>query len=314
VAPDLHLLRTASHAEATAFFADIDPEDLVAAVRATSDDELLALVARDEVRPAAVAGILARLHEYAVAERLADLRGVVRFDLERRGTLLERHALAFGDAGMRVLPEADGDAPVDVVLRTSLLRFVRIVSGERNAGLEYLGGTLDIDGDAVLALAVGGIFRVPGTGEVAVDPTALDPVDVATVLGGVRADHLRKVMASGFRPVVLGEIFRRLPDYANPRKAAKVDLTVGFRLLGNPSGEIERYVVRVAAGAATVTAGDAGEDRDATVTCEAHDYLRLATGHLNPVSGVLKGQLKVKGDKAKALKLSSVIDIPQPRR
>jgi hypothetical protein len=30
------------------------------------------------------------------------------------------------------------------------------------------------------------------------------------------------------------------------------------------------------------------------------------------VTGVLKGQLKVKGDKAKALKLASVMDIPQP--
>ena len=108
-------------------------------------------------------------------------------------------------------------------------------------------------------------------------------------------------MASGFRPIVLGEIFRRLPEFVNPARPRDVDLTVGFRLLGNPSGEIERYVVRVRDGVATVDAGDAGEQRDATVTCEGHDYLRLATGHLNPVTGVLKGQLKVRGDKAKAL-------------
>ena len=49
------------------------------------------------------------------------------------------------------------------------------------------------------------------------------------------------------------------------------------------------------------------------MTCEGHDYLRLATGHLNPVTGVLKGQLKVKGDKAKALQLSTVINIPRAR-
>ena len=311
--PDLQHLRTASRAEAAAFFADVDPEALVAAVRATTDEELLGLVSRDEIRPAAVEGILARLHEFAVAERLADLRGVVRFDLERRGTLLERHGIAFDGGRMTLRPGLSDVEPTDVVLRTSLLRFVRIVSGERNAGLEYLSGKLDIDGDALLALAVGGIFRVPGTGEVAVDPTALDPVDVATALAEVRSDHLKKVMTSGFRSIVLGEIFRRLPEYVNPRKAAKVELTIGFRLLGNPSGDVERYVVRVTGGAATVAAGDEGEQRDATVTCEAHDYLRLATGHLNPVTGVLKGQLKVRGDKAKALQLSSVIDIPQPR-
>jgi len=307
----LEHLRTASPAEATAFFADIDPEALVAEVRRTSDAELLALVAREEIRPAAVEGILGRLHEYAVAERLDGLSGVVRFDLERRGTLLERHGLAFEGGRMvlrRGLPEAEH---TDVVLRTSVLRFVRIVSGERNAGLEYLRGKLDIDGDAMLALAVGGLFRVPGSSAVAVDPSALDPVEVARALGEVRAEHLRKVMASGFRPIVLSEIFRRLPDFVDERKAAKSDLTIGFRLLGNPSGEVERYVVRVRGGVATVSAGDAGEDRDATVTCEGHDYLRLATGHLNPVSGVLKGQLRVRGDKAKALAFSSVIDIPQ---
>ena len=120
-------------------------------------------------------------------------------------------------------------------------------------------------------------------------------------------------MASGFRQVVLDEIFRRLPDFLDQRKARGVALTVGFRLLGNPSGEIERYVVRVRDGRALVETGDAGEERDATVTCQGHDYLRLATGHLNPVVGLLKGTLKVRGDKAKALQLSSIIDFPTAR-
>ena len=79
------------------------------------------------------------------------------------------------------------------------------------------------------------------------------------------------------------------------------------------NGEIERYVVRVRDGVATVAPGDAGEQRDATVTCQGYDYLRLATGHLSPVMGVLKGQLRVRGDKGKALQLSSILDIPSAR-
>ena len=43
------------------------------------------------------------------------------------------------------------------------------------------------------------------------------------------------------------------------------------------------------------------------------EFLRLATGHLSAVTGVLRGQLKVRGDKAKALQLSSVIDFPKAR-
>lgn len=315
--PDVTLesLRTADAAAAARFFAEVDPEQLVAGVAATGDDALLDLIGREEVRSAAVVGILERLHEYAVPERLAALEGVVRFDLERRGRLLERHALHFAAGTLTTVPRVAAGAHADVVMRTSLLRFVRLVTGERNAGLEYLGGHLDIEGDADLALAVGGLFQVPGTHRVAVDPRALDPVAVATVLGEVKPDHLRKVMRSGFRDVVLGEIFRRLPDFLDPHRAHRADVTVGFRLLGHPAGEIERYVVRVAAGAATVTEvqghDDAGAgERHATVTLEGHDFLRLATGHLSPITGVLKGQLKVRGDKAKALQLAGLFDIP----
>lgn len=313
--PDLDLdpLRTAGPGEAERFFAEVDPERLVQAVAAASDSDLLQLVDRDQVRSAAVAGILRRLHEYSLPERVSRLRGVVRFDLHERGKVLERHALAFDDGVMQPRLDVDAGAPADVVLSTSVLVFVRLVSGERNAGLEYLAGRLDIEGDAELALRLGGIFRVPGSDSVAVDPTALDPVDVATALKGVKGHHLAKVMGSGFRTVVLGEIFRRLPDYLNDEKAAKAQLRVGFRLTGAPSGEVERYVVEVDRGSATVTAGDDGGERDATVTCEGHDFLRLATGHLSPIAGVLRGQLKVKGDRAKALQLSSVIDIPQSR-
>jgi putative sterol carrier protein len=314
VRPDLDQLRTADPGEAARFFDDVDPELLVQAVAAASDADLLELIGRDEIRSAAVAGILGRLHEFSLPERMARLQGVVRFDLHHRDRVLERHALSFDDGTMTPQFDIDDQTPADVVLTTSVLTFVRLVSGDRNAGLEYLAGRLDIDGDADLALELGGIFRVPGTDSVAVDPTALDPVDVATALKDVKGDHLAKVMRSGFRTVVLSEIFRRLPDFVDQKKAAKVQLCVGFRLTGAPSGDIERYVVEVDRGIATVTPGDQGSDhRNATVTCEGHDFLRLATGHLSPIAGVLKGQLKVKGDRAKALQLSSVIDIPQPR-
>jgi putative sterol carrier protein len=310
---DLVGLRDADEEQARAFFAEVGPEDLVAAIHAVTDDDLLALVGRDEVRTVAVEGIIERLHEYAVPERLATLHGMVRFDLVRKDILLERHGLEFVNGDMTPRPHLAAGEPVDVVMTTSLVRFLRLVSGERNAGLEYLGGTLDIEGDADLALGIGGIFRVPGTGVVAVDPHLLDPVDVARVVGTVPSAHLRKVMRSQFRPIVLGEIFSRLPDFVNERKARGVDLSIGFRLLGNPSGEIEVYVVHVHDGVATVETGEVAGDRDATITCEGHDYLRLATGHLSPVLGVLKGQLKVKGDKSKALHLSSVLDIPHAR-
>ena len=88
-------------------------------------------------------------------------------------------------------------------------------------------------------------------------------------------------------------------------------------LFRSGDGGIDRYVVRVSRGTCTVLGGaqaEAVERRDATITCEGADFLKLATGHLSAITGVLRGQLKVKGDRAKALHFASVLDIPSVRR
>jgi putative sterol carrier protein len=258
-----------------------------------------------------VRGVLSRLHEYADPDRLASATGTVRIDLTRDDARLGHHLLRLVPGAIEVEVDVPASAPADVVLGTSVVGFIRLVSGQGDAALDYLAGRLHVQGDAALALTVGGLFTIPGTDAVAVDPTALDPVDVARALAGVPISHLREVMSGGFRPVVLDEIFRRLPDFVNPRRAARSDLVVGFRLTGGHGPEPDRYVVTVDHGACKVEPGDVGGHRDATITCEGYDFLRLATGHLSAVTGVLRGQLKVKGDKAKALQLASVLDIPQ---
>jgi len=48
------------------------------------------------------------------------------------------------------------------------------VHGELNAGLEFLRGNLDIEGDTALALAVGGMFRRAASRDTPVDPRVLD--------------------------------------------------------------------------------------------------------------------------------------------
>ena len=257
--------------------------------------------------------MLGALPSYAVTHRLHQVRAVLRVEVVRGRERLATATARIADGAVVVLDDGSDPTP-DVVLRAGSEVLAGIVRGELNSGLEYVRGTLDIEGETAVALAVGGMIRRAGTQDTPVDPRALDPVEVAIALGAVKGDHLKKVMRSGFREVVLGEIFGRLPEFVNPRKAARVRLTIGFRLTGNPSGEVERYVVTVEHGTATVTAGDSDvAERDATVTCEGHDFLRLATGHLNPVFGVLRGHLKVKGDQGKALQLSSVLDIPQAR-
>lgn len=302
-------LSSLDHAALVAFFEATDTAQVTEQIRALSPGELSRMLADDAIREVAVEAILGRFAEFAHAERLAAVEGVVCFDLARQGGSNESHTVAF--TGGAVLLDATGP---DVTIGADIADFVRLVTGQCNAALLYLADELRISGDEMLALAVGTIFRVPGTHEVAVDPSALDPVDVATAVARSTTKHMREVMASGFRGVVLGEVIRRFPDFLLAKKAEKLQLSVGFRVGGRSDGGVDRFVVHLEGGVVRMETNPAeGSRRDATIVVDGVDFLRLVTGQLNPVTGVLKGTLKVRGDKRKALALSAVMDPPSPR-
>lgn len=292
------------------FFAEEDPERIVALVDAATDEELRRLVRRAEVRHAAVHHVLHRLGEFALPDRLRRVNGVVEFAVDVPDGPQERHALVFDGQTVAVL---EGDAPEpDVTIETGILDFVRLVSGGVNAALLLLGGRLRVVGDEPLALAVGGVFQVPGKPGVAVDPAEVDPEQVARVLGRTRDGHLAEVMAGGLRDVVLEQVFARFPEFLDTRKAAKHTLHVGFAITGRADGGADRYVVHVVDGTCRVEAGE-GDGRDATVTLSGADFLRLVTGHLSPVRGVMRGAVKVRGDLSRALLLHKIMRIPGQR-
>jgi putative sterol carrier protein len=55
---------------------------------------------------------------------------------------------------------------------------------------------------------------------------------------------------------------------------------------------------------------DGEGDRDATVVLGGAQFLKLVLGHLNPVTAVMRGSIKVKGDVKAALRLHKVMRIP----
>jgi hypothetical protein len=66
-------------AAAERFLAETDPELLVGLVEQASDDELARLAGVGHLRDSAVRQVLGRLSEFAVPDRLAEVRGMVRF-------------------------------------------------------------------------------------------------------------------------------------------------------------------------------------------------------------------------------------------
>lgn len=310
VALMLAALGETGSAELATLLAEAEASTLVLAVRAASDAEIEALTTPAEREHALVDGVLRRVRELAVPAQLARARGRVRWQLPSGTT----HTIDLHDTSA-----APAAGTPDVVVQGSALQLLRLVAGQLDVALAYLGDQIRFHGAGDLAIALAALFAVDGTAPVTgtpVDVRDIDPVEVSRVLAGVSADHLRSVLASEFRPVVLDEIFARMPSYLNGRKAAGVQVTIGFLLTGRPDGEVDRYVLRLSDAQASVLVGEAAdavgpEDCHASVTCEAADFVRLVTGHLSAVSGLLRGQLRVSGDKLAALRVSSAFDVPR---
>lgn len=231
--------------------------------------------------------------------------GVVRVDVDLDDGARESWTVRFGPSGVALV-----DADPDVVVRLPLAAAVDLAVGRADGALLYLGGVLDVVGDEDVLLGIGSALRTAADRPL-VDPAALDPVAVSEAIAGVRTEHLASVMAGGFRGLVLAEVFRRMPEFVIAEKAARVTVRVAFEIGGRHDGGTDRYVVRLDRGVCTVIA-DARPDEpaDATLVLEGQEFLRLVFGHLNPVRGVLSGDLRVKGQLVKALGFNSVMHIP----
>ena len=194
--------------ELNTYFCTTDVLEITEVIRAADDADLRRLIDLEHFRAAGVVAILDRFAEFADAERLGEIQGSSASSSPGRRRTARATPSGSGTASW---PSTARPSPTSSSPRTSSTS-----SGwspvESNAALLYLGGRLGVEGHEMLALAVGSVFTVPGSDQLAVDPTALDPVDVATAVATTSGKHMRSVMEGGFRPIVLEEVFRRFPS------------------------------------------------------------------------------------------------------
>ena len=230
----------------------------------------------------------------------------MRLEIVLPDETVEAWTVHFVGSGPRVVHDVEPDA----VVRIGLDDLVRLAAGQADGALLYLAGALSVAGREDLVLGVGSLLRAPGSDRAVIDAGALDPVAVSVAIADTPSEHLDAVMSGGFRELVLTEVFRRLPEFLIAEKAVGVRLAIGFEIAGPVGAAADRYVVRVAGGACEVVAGGHDDAVDATIELEGHEFLRLVLGHLNPVRGVLSGQLRVRGRIVKALGFNAVMRIP----
>ena len=142
----------------------------------------------------------------------------------------------------------------------------------------------------------------------AIDADAFDTETVAKLVGSTPEDKLEEAMASPLRDVIVGEVFRRMPERLNTAAAAGTDVTVNWEI-SRDGGEPDRYVVRVAGGNCTV---EEGQDANPRVSLKLGPatFLQLVTGNINPVTAFMAGQISVEGDLMFAATVPNLFVIP----
>ena len=103
------------------FFRTTDVLEITDLIRSASDADLHRLIELDHFREAGVVAILDRFAEFADPVRLAEIRGVVRFELARPRQADECHTARF-ESGTVTL---DSSADPDVTIAADLVDFVR---------------------------------------------------------------------------------------------------------------------------------------------------------------------------------------------
>ncbi|MEV5965956.1 SCP2 sterol-binding domain-containing protein [Kribbella sp. NPDC051952] len=138
--------------------------------------------------------------------------------------------------------------------------------------------------------------------------TTLDATELARLVDQTSERELRHRLIGGLREVALREIFRRMPEYLRPARAAGFDATVAWQITG--AGEdgrldVDERWIRIRDSRCTVLTGQP-ETVDISIRTDPATLLRVVTGNEDPVLAVLKQRLSVRGDLALAARLTKI--------
>jgi putative sterol carrier protein len=122
-------------------------------------------------------------------------------------------------------------------------------------------------------------------------------------------ERLEQLMRSPARKPALDGIFWQMPKQVNPDVAKDMTTTIRWRITGRPDDGVDVYQLEVDKGEVKTVKGESGEPK-LTVTMDAVEFLKLASGNLDPMQAYFKGRIELSGDIMVAAKLAQLFKLP----
>jgi putative sterol carrier protein len=136
----------------------------------------------------------------------------------------------------------------------------------------------------------------------------LDASELARLVDRTSERELRHRLIGGVREIALREIFRRMPEYLRPARAAGFDAVVAWHITGAGGVEdCDAFCIRVSNGHCELI--DSPADPDISIRTDPATLLQVVTGNEDPVNAVLKQRLSVRGDLALAARLTKIFAV-----
>ncbi|MFC6160540.1 SCP2 sterol-binding domain-containing protein [Kribbella jiaozuonensis] len=140
--------------------------------------------------------------------------------------------------------------------------------------------------------------------------TTLDASELARLVDRTSERELRHRLIGGVREVALREIFRRMPEYLRPARAAGFDAVISWQITGagGDGHSVDEYWIHVHDSRCTVSSTPPAP-ADISIRTDPATLLRIVTGNEDPIVAVLKQRLSVRGDLAQAARLTKLFAV-----
>ena len=101
-----------------------------------------------------------------------------------------------------------------------------------------------------------------------------------------------------------------MPQHFDPKGASGMKTTIRWRITRRPGSAADTYELQIVDGRCRARRGEGKSDPQLTITLEAAEFVRLATGNSDPMNAYFSGRVALAGDVMLAAKLQSLFRIP----
>jgi putative sterol carrier protein len=123
-------------------------------------------------------------------------------------------------------------------------------------------------------------------------------------------DELKRTLQGERRKAILDDVFDNMPAVFRPDRARGVDAVIHWAVGDAPGGGVDTYEIVIANGTCERSATPEREPR-LTLTLGAVEFLKMVTGHANPVLLFMRGKMKARGDLGLATKFPNYFNLPK---